>query len=57
MSDDVYAKIMRYERYGMIVLMVLVATGGLSGVLGGVTGWVYDKLFFIFEFGFKLVNH
>ena len=56
LSDRAYARLMRYERYGMILLMVLVVSGGLSGVLGTVTGWVYDKLFFIAEFAFKLVN-
>ena len=56
LSDAAYAKLMRYERYGMILLMVLVATGSVSGVLGTVTGWVYDKLFFIAEFAFRLVN-
>ena len=56
LSDSAYAKLMRYERYGMIVLMLLVVSGGLSGVLGSVTGWVYDKLFFIAEFAFKLVS-
>ena len=56
LSDSAYAKLMRYERYGMILLMLLVISGGLSGVLGDVTGWVYDKLFFIAEFGFELVN-
>ena len=56
LSDSAYDKLMYYERYGMIVLIVLVATGGLSGVLGNVTGWVYDKLFFIAEFAFKMVS-
>ena len=57
LSDRAYDKLMRYERYGMIVLMLLVVTGGLSGVLSTATGWVYDKLFFIAEFAFRLVNH
>ncbi len=56
LSDNAYAKLMRYERYGMIVLILLVATGATSGFLSTVTGWVYDKLFFIAEFGFGLVN-
>lgn len=56
LSDSAYAKLMHYERYGMIVLLALVATGGISGVLGSVTGWVYDRLFFIAEFAFKLVS-
>jgi len=57
LSDEAYYKLMRYERYGMILLMVLVATGATSGVLSAVTGWAYDKLFFLAQFGFDLVNH
>ena len=56
LSDRAYDKLMRYERYGMLILMALVITGGLSGVLSNVTGWMYDKLFFIAQFGFDLVN-
>lgn len=57
LSDEAYYKLMRYERYGMILLMVLVATGATSGVLSAVTGWAYDKMFFLAQFGFDLVNH
>lgn len=56
LSNDAYAKLMRYERYGMIVLMLLVATGATSGFLSTVTGWAFDKLFFIAEFAYDLVN-
>ena len=56
LSDSAYAKLMRYERYGMILLMLLVFTGATGGVLSTATGWVYDKLFFIAEYAFKLVN-
>lgn len=56
LSDQAYAKLMRYERYGMIIIMLLVITGSLSGVLGSVTGWVYDKLFVIADIGFRLVS-
>lgn len=57
LSDSAYDKLMRYERYGMILIMVLVVTGGLSGVLSTVTGWVFEKLFYIAEFAFELVSH
>ncbi len=56
LSDRAYDRLMRYERYGMLLVMVLVITGGLSGYLSAATGWIYDKLFFIAEFGFDLVN-
>ena len=57
LSDEAYEKLMRYERYGMIVLMLLVVTGATSGFLSTVTGWAYEKLFFIAEFAFRMVNH
>ena len=56
LSDSAYEKLMRYERYGMILVMILVATGGLSGVLSSVTSWVFDKLFVVAEVTFDLVN-
>ncbi len=56
LSDSAYEKLMRYERYGMLIVMVLVISGGLSGYLSTVTAWIYDKLFFIAEFAFELVN-
>lgn len=51
-----YNWLMRYERYGFIVLMVLVYFGILSGPLANVTGWVYDKLFNVAEFTFRMVS-
>ena len=56
LSDSAYAKLMRYERYGMIIVMLLVITGAVSGVLSTVVNWLYDRLFFIAEFAFDLVN-
>lgn len=56
LPDETYYRLMRVERYGMIILIVLALTGATSGILSGATGWVYDKLFFIAEFAFGLVN-
>ncbi|MCD7844263.1 MAG: site-2 protease family protein [Oscillospiraceae bacterium] len=56
LNDRAYEKLMRYEKYGMIIMVVLVATGAVSGVLSTVTGWVYDKLFIFAEFGYNLVS-
>ena len=33
---------MRYERFGMLVLMALVLFGSLSNVLSPAIGWVFD---------------
>lgn len=56
LPDETYEKLMRIERYGMIILIVLALTGATSGVLTTVTAWAYDKLFFIAEFAYKLVS-
>ncbi len=47
MSDQAYYKLMRYERYGMILLLVLISTGVLSRPLGAATAFLYDKLMVI----------
>ena len=56
LRDEQYDRLMHYERYGMVLLMVLIVTGFTSGILSTVTEWVYDKLFFFAEFAFELVN-
>lgn len=57
LSDRAYDKLMRYERYGMILVMLLVVTGGLSGVLSTVTEWVFNALFIIAQLTNDLVSH
>ena len=49
-----YYLLMRYERYGMIALLLLMATDILGSPLSSVTGWVYDRLFLLAEWGFEL---
>lgn len=51
-----YNWLMRYERYGFIILILLTTTGAASGFLGNVTGWLYEKLFVIAEYTFGLVH-
>lgn len=51
-----YEFLMRFERYGFLILILLVTTGATSGFLGNVTGWLYEKLFVIAEYTFGLVN-
>ena len=56
-SDEAYYKLMRYERYGMVILLILVSTKVLGEPLANVTEWLFDKLFVIAEVGFRLVTH
>ena len=56
MSDEKYYKLMRYERYGMILLLVLVATGVLGKPLTTVTEAAFDKLFVFAEWGYELIG-
>jgi len=47
--DKAYFTILRYERYGMGLLIILVATGVLGKPLSNVTEFVFDRLFSIAE--------
>ena len=55
-GDQTYSWLMRYERYGFLILMALVFFNVISGPLSAATGWVYEKLFSIAQFTFGLVN-
>ena len=50
LSDKNYYSLMRYEKYGMILLLVIVATGVLSDPLYAVTNRVFDFLFQLARF-------
>lgn len=50
-----YSWLMRYERYGFIILILLTTTGASSGFVGKVTSWLYNGLFFIAEYTYGLV--
>ena len=54
MSDESYYKLMRYERYGMVILILLIVTGVLGTPLYNAVLYVYDKLFVIAEASNKL---
>lgn len=56
LSDEAYLKLMRYERYGMVVLLVLIWSGVLRTPLNAATGFVYDAFFSIAESIYKLVK-
>ena len=54
--NETYYKLMRYERYGMIALLILVATGLLSMPLGKAVTWVYNLLEPAVYWGFDLYH-
>ncbi|MGE4485082.1 MAG: site-2 protease family protein [Oscillospiraceae bacterium] len=56
LSDENYLKLMRYERYGMLILILLIATNTLSSTLGAAVSFVWDKLFYISQFAFDTVS-
>jgi len=53
--DDKYRLLMRYERYGMIVMFLLVATGLLGKPLSLAIDFIYGRLIFIAQLGCDLV--
>lgn len=53
-SDEAYYKLMRYERYGMIILVVVLLMGVLSGPLSAAVTYIFDKLFYAAQLGDKI---
>lgn len=54
MSNERYMKLMRYERYGMLLLLILIMTDVLGNTLQTATEFMFDKLFVFAEWGFAL---
>lgn len=54
MPDDKYRWLMRYEKYGMIILFALVVSDIISGPLSILTGRLYDMLGIFFDIGLKI---
>ena len=53
-SDQAYYKLMRYERYGMVILLALVLTGVMSRPLNSAVANVFDKLMFAARMGISI---
>jgi len=56
LPNGVYMRLMMYERFGMILLMLVVFTGALSEPIYNATAAVFNGLFPIAEFAYKLVS-
>lgn len=55
MSDEKYYKLMRYERYGTIIMILLVATGVLGKPLDTAVEWLYNALIPIAQAGCDII--
>lgn len=54
MSDENYYKLMRYERYGMIIMIVLVSTGLIGKPLSAAIDFIYNSLVPVAQWGADL---
>ena len=56
LPSERYDQLMRYERYGMSLLLVLGSSGIFGRPLSTATNWAFDKLFIFAEWGYELVG-
>lgn len=52
----IYHKLMRYERYGMILLIALVYFGAIDGFLDTTVSFLYEKFFVIAQWANSVAN-
>ncbi len=56
LPDSAYIKLMRYERYGSIILLLLVWTGVLGKPLGSLISKAFNGLMPVAQAAFQLIN-
>ena len=60
LPDEAYFKLMRVERFGMIILMIILFTDPQTGIfsrtIGFATGYLLESLQGVFYLAFRLVN-
>ena len=57
MSDERYYKLMRYEKYGAIIMFLLVATGILGKPLSDVIDWAFSSMLPVAQGGCDLIYY
>jgi len=57
MSDERYYKLMRYEKYGAIIMFLLVATGILGKPLSDVIDWAFSAMLPVAQGGCDLIYY
>jgi len=56
LPDHIYTKLMRYERFGFIALILFLNTRIFNETFGALTISLYDKFFNIAQFAYDLLN-
>lgn len=56
LPDRYYMTLMRYERYGMILILIVMLSGVVDGPLNSATWFLFEKLFRLAQAGFDLVQ-
>ena len=56
LPDELYIKLMRYERYGMIVIIIVMISGIVDGPLYTAAFFAFEKLFLLAQAGFDIVT-
>jgi len=56
LSDEFYYKLMRYEKYGMIILLILLNTGFFRSTFGWLTESLFNNMMAIAQAAYRLVN-
>lgn len=56
LPDAAYDRLMRYERYGSLLLLALMLSGALRPALSTVTGWLFERLMNVAVFAYNLVK-
>lgn len=54
LPDRSYYRLMHLERYGMIIIVIVLVSGVLSLPLSKAVGFVYNKLFYIAQWSYEL---
>ena len=62
LPEDVYFKVLRYERYGIILLLIVMNAELLFGIdlfrntIGQLSETIFTKIYEVYAFAFRLVN-
>ena len=55
-SDEMYYKLMRYERFGMILLILILMTNVFDRSIGQAVAWLFDKLSVFAQAGYRITG-